>query len=189
MSDHPLGPRVISPGEAATRAALRHLVDAYGHGVDRRDWALLRTLYHDDAVDDHTPYYCGPASGYVDWLPQMMAHWRATMHTAFSQLLVLDGDRAEGEVMARAWHLTLDGTRQFIAWGRYADHYERRGGVWRFARRSFILDHAEDLPASTGDDFGSNGVGRGDAGAGDPVYARLGLFAPGRFAALQSKAL
>ncbi|MFN3554217.1 MAG: nuclear transport factor 2 family protein [Novosphingobium meiothermophilum] len=189
MSDHPLGPRVISPGEAATRAALRHLADAYGHGVDRRDWALLRTLYHDDAVDDHTPYYCGPASGYVDWLPQMMANWRATMHTAFSQLLVLDGDRAEGEVMARAWHLTLDGTRQFIAWGRYADHYERRGGVWRFARRSFILDHAEDLPASTGDDFGSNGVGRGDAGAGDPVYARLGLFAPGRFAALQSKAL
>lgn len=156
--------------------ALRHLVDAYGHGVDRHDWALLRTLYHPDAIDDHTPYYCGSASGYVDWLPQMMANWRATMHTAFSQLLVLDGDRAEGEVTARAWHLTLDGTRQFIAWGRYADHYERRGGVWRFARRSFILDHAEDLPANAGDDFGSDGVGRGQAGAGDPVHARLGMF-------------
>ncbi|MFN3458374.1 MAG: nuclear transport factor 2 family protein [Novosphingobium sp.] len=176
MSEHPLGPKVISADEMATRMALRHLVDAYGHGIDRRDWDLLRTLYHDDAVDDHTPYYCGPASGYIDWLPGMMANWRATMHTAFTQLLVVDGDRAEGEVTARAWHLTLDGARQFVAWGRYADHYERRDGVWRFARRSFILDHAEDLPANVGDNFGSEGVGTGRAGAEDPVYARLGLF-------------
>ena len=73
--------------------------------------------------------------------------------------------------------MTLDGARQFVAWGRYADHYEQRDGVWRFARRSFILDHAEDLPAAQGGDFGSGGVGTGQAGADDPVHARLSLFA------------
>ncbi len=172
-----LAPRAIGAEELATREALRHLVTAYGHCIDRRDWDLLRTLYHDDAVDDHTPYYCGPVDGYIAWLPGMMANWQATMHTALSALFAVDGTRAQGEITARAWHLTLDGERQFVAWGRYADHYEQRCGVWRFARRSFILDHADDLPAAQGDDFGSHGVGTGRAGADDPVHARLSLFA------------
>ena len=173
----PLAPHGVSAQEAADREALRHVVTAYGHAIDRRDYALLRTLYHEDAVDDHTPYYCGPADGYVDWLPGMMAGWKATMHTALSTLFAIAGDHAQGEIAARAWHLTADGARQFVAWGRYADHYARRDGVWRFARRSFILDFTEDLPAAPGGDFGSDGVGVGRAGADDPVHARLSLFA------------
>ncbi|MBS0474227.1 MAG: nuclear transport factor 2 family protein [Proteobacteria bacterium] len=172
-----LAPHIVTAEEAADREALRHLVAAYGHAIDRRDYALLRLLYHDDAVDDHTPYYCGSASGYVDWLPTMMAHWQATMHTALSMLFAIDGDRAEGEITARAWHLTADGARQFVAWGRYADQYQRCEGVWRFARRSFILDFSEDLPAPAGGDFGSEGVATGRAGPDDPVHARLRMFA------------
>lgn len=180
MSDQrALAPQAIDLEELLAREALRHLVAAYGHAIDRRDWALLRTLYHDDAVDDHTPYYCGPVDGYVAWLPSMMANWRATMHTAMSSLFAIDGPRAQGEIAARAWHLTLDGARQFAAWGRYADHYEKREGVWRFARRSFILDYSEDLAVAPGDDFGSEGVGRGSAGGDDPVYQRLSLFGGG----------
>lgn len=179
MSEPALAPRVIDPSELADRMALRHLVDAYGHGIDRRDYALLRTLYHPDGIDDHSPYFCGPASDYIDWLPGMMANWKATMHTALSVLHVLDGDRAEGEITARAWHVTLDGKRQFVAWGRYCDQYEKRDGVWRFAKRSFILDFAEDLPVDEGSDFGSGGVGTGRAGADDPVYERLSLFRRG----------
>lgn len=180
MSESLLAPHEMTMAEAADRAAIAHLVAAYGHGIDRRDYALLRTLYHPDAIDDHRPYYSGSAQGYIDWLPSMMASWQATSHLALSLLLILDGDRAEGEIAARAWHLTQDGTRQFVAWGRYADRYERREGVWRFARRAFILDHVEDLPAAAGDDFGSAGVDRGCAGADDPVYARLPLFGAGR---------
>jgi hypothetical protein len=176
VSDHPLAPRAIDPDEAAAREALRHLVAAYGHGIDRRDWDLVRSLYHDDAIDDHRPYYRGSADGYVAWLPGMMAQWRATSHAMLSALYAIDGDRACGEVVARAWHLTACGTRQFVAWGRYADRYERRDGIWRFAHRAFILDHAEDLPAPVGDDFGSTGVATGRAGRDDPIYAWLPLF-------------
>lgn len=177
MSDlHLLEPRAIGPDDLVARESLRHLVAAYGHAIDRRDWHLLRTLYHDDGIDDHMPYYCGPVDGFVAWLPGMMANWRATMHTAMSCLFAIDGDMAQGEIAARAWHLTLDGTRQFVAWGRYADHYARVDGVWRFARRSFVLDFTEDLPVASGDDFGSKGVGTGAARADDPVYTRLSLF-------------
>lgn len=177
MSEHgALAPHAITVDEMVARESLRHLVAAYGHAIDRRDWSLLRTLYHDDGVDDHTPYYCGPVDGYIAWLPSMMASWRATMHAAMSCLFAVDGAHAQGEITARAWHLTTDGARQFVAWGRYADHYAKRDGVWRFAKRSFILDFAEDLPVANGDDFGSEGVGTGRAGADDPVFARLPLF-------------
>ena len=176
MSDHPLAPRAIDASEAATREALRHLVSAYGHGIDRRDYALVLSLYHPDAIDDHRPYFTGPATDYVAWLPTMLANWAATSHVALSALYAIDGDRAEGEVVARAWHLTADRTRQFVAWGRYADRYERRDGAWRFAHRAFILDHAEDLPANSGDDFGSAGVAVGAAGREDPVYGLLPMF-------------
>ena len=176
MSDHPLAPRAIDVDEAATREALRHLVAAYGHGIDRRDYDLVLSLYHADAIDDHRPYFTGLAADYVAWLPSMLANWAATSHVALSQLTTINGNHAEGEVVARAWHLTADRTRQFVAWGRYADRYECRNGVWRFAHRAFILDHAEDLPANAGSDFGSAGVAVGSAGPDDPVYGLLRSF-------------
>lgn len=170
-----LEPRAFSAGEEVDRLALQHLVAAYAHGVDRRDYALLQTLYHDDAIDDHSPYFHGPASDYIAWLPSMLGNWSATAHAMLTMLFVIDGDRAEGEVSARAWHRTLDGARDFIAFGRYADRYEKRDGVWRFALRSFILDYAEERPVDVRDSFGTDGVGVARPGGDDPVYARLGL--------------
>ena len=64
-----IAPHVMTVDEVLDRMALQHLVMTYGHGIDRRDYALLKSLYHDDAVDDHSPYFVGPASDYVDWLP------------------------------------------------------------------------------------------------------------------------
>lgn len=168
--------------EMLDRAALQHLVNAYGHGIDRRDYALVASLYHDDAIDDHSPYFCGPATDYVAWLPTMLATWRATAHVMLNAVFAIDGDLAEGVTTARAWHLTADGTREFIAWGRYADRYEKRGGVWRFAHRFFILDATEERDAQGGDAFGTEGVETGRAGADDPVYRRLEMFRADRSA-------
>ena len=39
--------------ELLDRAELTDLVMRYSRGVDRRDFALIRSTYHDDAIDDH----------------------------------------------------------------------------------------------------------------------------------------
>ncbi len=177
MSKAPtLRPGMPAVDQIVEEAALRRLVDSYGHAVDRRDYALLRTLYHDDGVDDHSPYFVGPASEYIEWLPSMLANWSATSHVMLSALFLIDGDRAEGIVNARAWHLTADGKRAFIAWGRYADRYERRDGVWRFSHRFFVLDSIENRVVDNSDDFGSAGVAVSAPGLEDPIYSRLPMF-------------
>lgn len=175
-----LKPHLVTGEEAQDRAALQHLVSAYGLCVDRRDYVTLRTLYHDDAVDDHAPFFVGPATDYVNWLDSMMANWSATSHTMFNMVFLLDGNRAEGVVSARAWHRTADGTRDFIAWGRYADRYEKRDGIWRFAHRFFVLDDIEDRAVTAGSTFGTDGVETGRAGADDPIYRRLSMFGADR---------
>lgn len=175
-----LRPHLFDAGEAVARLAIAHLGAAYCHAVDRRDYALLASLYHADAIDDHSPYYCGPAAEYVAWLPTMMANWSATAHRIDTAVHMIDGDYAEGELRATAWHRTLNGTRDFIAHGRYADQYARREGLWRFLRRAFILDWSEERTVDHGDGFGSDGVATGQAGPDDPLYRLLPMIGADR---------
>ena len=176
------GPHGGFEAQAGDRLALAHLADAYCHAIDRRDYRLLRSLYHDDAIDDHSPFYCGPVDGYVAWLPAMLANWSLTAHSISNRLFVIDGDRAEGELYAKAYHRTADGARAFVAYGRYADRYRKADGVWRFAHRAFILDWSEDQAVAAGSDYGVGGVDTARAGADDPCYARLAMFGGDRAA-------
>lgn len=174
-----LRPHPVTPEEAADRAALQHLAAAYCHGVDRRDWALVRSLYHDDAIDDHRPFFIGSAEDYCAWLPSMMANWRRTAHSIDNMLFLIDGDRAEGEMGAKTYHETLDGSKAIIAYGRYCDRYEKRGGVWKYAHRCFVLDWTQEHDLPPPSDF-AEGVRLGAAGVDDPVYDALPMIGADR---------
>lgn len=168
--------------ELADREAIRHLVHAYCRAVDRRDFDWLRTLYHPDAIDDHTPYFCGPASEFIDQLPRIMAENRVTSHQITNLLVALDGDRAEGEVGVLAYHLmdTEQGPVDFLVGGRYLDHYVRLGGGWRFMRRKIVLDWSDRKPSGFDPAAArAHGAVLGEAGAGDPSYAYFRLFPRG----------
>lgn len=180
MSDT-LEPRALTVDDLLDRAALERLVLAYCHGIDRRDLALVRSLYHDDAVDDHGAMFCGSPDDYVTWLPGMLANWQATSHTVTNMLFLIDGDRANGEHPTVAWHRTADGTQDLIAHGRYLDEYERRGGVWKFWRRSLVLDWMEHRAVEPQPDGQvDDGVQHGRSGPDDPAYRRLPLFGANR---------
>lgn len=161
--------------EMLDRAALQHLACTYGHAIDRHDYALLRTLYHADGTDDHSPFFSGSADDYVAWLPGMMAHWGLTSHAMTNMVFLIDGDEAEGLITARTWHRTADGREDFIAWGRYADRYRKKDGIWRFQHRFFILESSETRAVAADDGFSTQGVALAAAGAADPLYAGLPL--------------
>lgn len=139
----------MSPEEVATREELRDLVMRYSRGVDRREYALIRSLYWDDAVDDHGEMFCGSPDEYMQWLPQALAPLDSTIHSISNSLFVVDGDVAEGEHYGVAFHRTREKPRQeIIIYGRYYDLYERRDGVWKFARRKIVFDHGYVQPVN-----------------------------------------
>jgi hypothetical protein len=183
VSKPSLAPHAVTPEEAADRIALRHLADAYCHAADRRDYALMLSLYHDDAYDNHAPFFQGTAKEYVAWLPGMLGHWSATSHSISNALYIIDGDHAEGELLTRAYHRTADHSREIIGYGRYVDRYEKREGIWKFSYRSLVMDYDEVRVIEKSDaapDAGAGDASIGSAGADDPVYKFLPRFAASR---------
>jgi hypothetical protein len=133
--------------------AIRDLVLCYSRAVDRQDFALLRTLYDAQAIeDDHGGLYSGPAEGYVDWLMTVMPRLSITAHCVQNHLIVMDGeDRAQGEVYMIAYHrMPEEGGRwsDLVHGMRYLDHYVRRDFRWLFLRRTVTVDWKQIGPCS-----------------------------------------
>ncbi len=124
------------------REAIRELVWRYCRAIDRRDFDALRTLYHDDAIDDHGAAFCGPAQEFIDRLPEIMAPLDVAVHFVANMRIELRGHQAEGEIYSLVCHrMAVDGQAQdILIGGRYLDRYENRGDGWRFLRRKIVLD-------------------------------------------------
>ena len=93
--------------QLADRAELLDLLHAYCRAVDRRDYALLASLYHPDAQDDHGGLFRGSAADYIAWLPGMLARFSSTSHYIHNAEFRLTGDQAEGQSCVVAHHMTL----------------------------------------------------------------------------------
>jgi hypothetical protein len=169
----------VSDRTLADKQALHELALTYCRACDRRDFALVRSLYHDDAVDDHGSMFHGTADEYVAWLPRVLSGFEATSHAVLNALYVVDGVRAEGEIYTLAYHRTHPPESQdvFIG-GRYLDRYERRRGAWKIAHRSLALDwcRVESVDPGAYQAFAAGApLGRPDAS--DPSYRALAYFA------------
>ena len=160
------------------KQSLHELVLNYCRACDRRDYALVRDLYHDDAVDDHGDMFRGSADEYAAWLPTVLENFEATAHSISNALFVVNGDRAEGEIYALAYHRTpAPAARAIVIGGRYLDRYEKRGGEWRFARRSLAMDwcRVEAVDSAAYAEFAA-GAPAGRPDAQDPSYRVLDMF-------------
>lgn len=160
------------------KQAIAELVFSYSRAVDRKDFELLRSLYTEDGCDDHGGLYCGPASGYVDWLEQAMRSCDITTHSVQNHLIALsDENTAEGEVYVTAYHRLHDGEGSFnelIEGLRYLDRYRKSAGRWQFTQRTLINDWAQVGPAFWNlDDPALKGTPIGRSDATDPSYRLL----------------
>src|SRR5262249_38336195 len=121
------------------RQAIQDVLLRYCRGVDRRDYALVRSCYHDDAYDFHGSYEGGP-DGFIEHLKRN-ARWDGTMHVIGNQLIELDGDIARCESYCTSFHRReANEPKDMVIGLRYIDRIERRQDEWRIARRVCAME-------------------------------------------------
>jgi SnoaL-like domain len=124
----------------ADRQAILDCLNTYCRAMDRMDRELLRSVYHEDANEDHglwvgdREYFADQAFGYQE------AHMNNSQHIITNHTCELDGDVAHTETY---WILAAMNKAEpalTLSGGRYIDRFEKRDGKWAIAKRLLISD-------------------------------------------------
>lgn len=163
--------------ESALRAlldkeAIRACMLRYLRGIDRMDADLIRSAFHEDAIDNHTRDVRGSIDGLLEWwLPQQ--HTReATQHFVTNQTIELDGDVAHVESYFFVFIKQKAQDVGALNGGRYADRFERRNGEWKIALRIVLPEWQVDADAQNTAVVAQFGAVSGARDLTDPTYQR-----------------
>jgi ketosteroid isomerase-like protein len=165
--------------EMVDREAIRDCLYRYSRGVDRCDEEMLRSVYWEDAVDDHA-IFTGDREELIAWVMPLLRSMESSQHTIGNILIRLHGDRADVESYYHGYHRLNDGTKSFdsIQAGRYLDRFERRHDEWRIARRKVVVDWFREY-ADAGDweagPLGNRQIRPGGRRPEDDSYSLLDL--------------
>ena len=125
------------------REEIAEVLNRYCRGVDRRNWPLMRSAFHDDAVDEHGDVN-GTADDLVEFARNRHERILQSMHALSNISIVAASPDA-------AWVESYCSVHQTISRGeqrppaqmsigcRYIDLFERRQ-EWRIARRHVRYD-------------------------------------------------
>lgn len=146
----------------------------FSRGMDRFDRATYLSAFWDDAVMAAGPFV-GSAADCWDWaVPMHDAGQILTHHALLQTTIDLDGDTAHTETYYQFVGRNKDESL-WIAGGRYIDRFERRGGDWKIALRTNVIEWGclpPPMPIPFGDvpDIAVNGVS--SRNQDDPSYQR-----------------
>lgn len=176
-----LSPERIARLEAlADREDIRECLLRFSRGMDRFDRETYLSAYWPDA-QVAAGLFVGSAQGCWDWAVPMHGEWQIlTHHSLLNTTIDIDGDLAHTET----YYIYVGRNRPIagreaetlsLAGGRYLDRFERRGGIWKIALRTNVIEWAGDvppqaLPFADVPDIAGNGVSARDQS--DPSYAR-----------------
>jgi ketosteroid isomerase-like protein len=135
-----------------SKEEIREVLMRYGRGVDRGDEALLKSCYHDDAIEEHGSTYAGPAHPYIEGAVQRIRKMGAMAHYICNISISLEGERAyvESYVLTFA-RIEKDGvSHDTLTGGRICDRFERRKNQWKIAHRKMAFDWNRDMPTQEG---------------------------------------
>jgi ketosteroid isomerase-like protein len=130
------------------RQAIYEVLTRYCRGVDRCDVELLRSVYHDDATDDHGMFK-GLGQDFAPWIVDWeRQNLRMGQHLIGNFRCDLAGDVAHTETYCISFSEDREG-RNATVYNRYIDRFERRGGEWKIADRVVVIDMTRiDEPAA-----------------------------------------
>jgi hypothetical protein len=111
----------------------------YAHGIDRRDWDLVASCFAPTAFVRGSRNQA-PFPEYLPDLRVGVEAFAVTTHFMGNQVVTVDGDGAECETYALAFHWHVDPEQNLLVAVRYLDTFERHEGGWRIAARAVETD-------------------------------------------------
>lgn len=158
--------------ELSDRLAIQDLIARYCRGIDRADYALVRSVYASDGVDHHTGF-SGSADDFVAWVEKRSARLTGTMHNIGTHTATITANTAIAETYGTAHHWGDphdDPTVNFTSGFRYLDRLRREKDGWRiverFAVREWTRSDPGQLRVPEGQGF------RGHRGPEDPLFTQ-----------------
>jgi 3-phenylpropionate/cinnamic acid dioxygenase small subunit len=131
------------PVDRDVRQDVAEVLVRYATGIDRRDWALLRSCFTDECEADYGEIgnWRG-ADAITEWMKQAHAACGPTLHRITNQA-VAPSARGDGVVTARSYvHaiiMAADSRTGTHAIGYYDDELVRGEAGWQIARRRFTM--------------------------------------------------
>jgi hypothetical protein len=130
------------------KQAILECMHRYARGVDRHDADLVRSAYHDDAVDDHVGFV-GRRDALIDYAFTSQSGFARNQHFLTNHTADLDGDTAHCETYYMFVASPADPEKPLmISGGRYIDRFEKRAGEWKIADRVVTCEFQTNVPAS-----------------------------------------
>jgi SnoaL-like domain len=163
------------------RAAVRHLKDRQdildciqreSRARDRQDVAQIESCWWPDGVDEHGPVI----TRVPDYAARAnMGHgmfFHMTSHNITNHICEIDGDVAHCESYVVGGLFWKEGDKTTIAFGRYLDRLERRGGEWRMHTRKCTIEMSADCDGSWVHSDKVKGFLKARWDGNDPSYER-----------------
>jgi hypothetical protein len=134
--------------ELTDRAEIHDCMMRYARGMDRRDREVLRSAYHDGAIDDHVGFV-GEVDEFIDWAFAYHGTQTRYQHYLLNHTAEITGDTAHAETYylfagtdrEPANHVTNSG-------GRYVDRLERRDDRWAIVARVCVVEWITESTSS-----------------------------------------
>lgn len=149
MDEHPSS----QIAEMIAEREIRNTLLRYMRGADRKDFELMASVYHEDAVEDHGPLQGNPRD-LIEWVRERHKTIEQAMHIVGNCLVEFDGDRAYAETYCIIVQHERTGTKRMatgepaltrtVMGVRYVDRFEDRGSGWKIAHRILVTEWIEE---------------------------------------------
>jgi hypothetical protein len=146
------------------RSQIRDALQRYCRGLDRKNFDLVRSAYHEDGIDDHGGYQ-GGIDGLIAWMEERHKSVEQCMHSITNCIIERAGDVAVVETYCLSYQrYYTDGAggaedtdivhtdrerEQVMAAVRFIDRFERRESGWKVAYRKVAFEAAWTEPVTS----------------------------------------
>lgn len=156
--------------ELSDRQAIIDCLHRYARGLDRFDFELLKSSFHEDARDHHGDFQ-GTRSEFLEFAYELLREdWDTTLHFLDVNNIEIEGDVAHSECYVFFSQRRSDGSVLDFGGGRHLDRLERRDGEWRIAARRLVIDWTASAQTAVFSDI--PGYPNGTRDRTDPSYER-----------------